>query len=150
MADHRTTTHATEEACNGIGNALSHALSGCAATLASNFTHQIEGEQAFNKADADLVSGFYTDDAVNHQVPNRKVVGRDAIHAMFREEFAQAEMVCIVENIFQDGDWAILEWKDPFGLRGCGFFQMENGKIKLQRGYWDKLSFLKMHGLPIE
>jgi hypothetical protein len=25
-----------------------------------------------------------------------------------------------------------------------------DGRIAFQRGYWDKLSFLKMHGLPIE
>ena len=56
----------------------------------------------------------------------------------------------IVENIFEDGQWAILEWKDPLGLRGCGFFQVVNGKILFQRGYWDKLSFLKQHNLPVE
>ena len=56
---------------------------------------------------------------------------------------------CIIENIFEDKDWGILEWKDPLGLRGCGFFQISNGKIILQRGYWDKLSFLRQHKLPI-
>lgn len=55
----------------------------------------------------------------------------------------------IVENIFADGDWAMLEWQDPLGLRGCGFFKVENGLITLQRGYWDKLSFLKAHGLAL-
>ena len=65
-------------------------------------------------------------------------------------EFAAAKMVCIVENLFEDGPWAILEWRDPLGLRGCGFFRVEGGKIAFQRGYWDKLSFLKQHGLPIE
>jgi limonene-1,2-epoxide hydrolase len=43
----------------------------------------------------------------------------------------------------------ILEWKDPNGLRGCGFFKIQNEKIVFQRGYWDKLSFLKLHKLPI-
>lgn len=105
--------------------------------------------EAFNRADADLISSYYTDDAINHQLANQKVIGREAIHAMFNEEFSTAKMVCIVENIFQDGDWCILEWKDPLGLRGCGFFQIENNMIKLQRGYWDKLSFLRQHGLPI-
>ena len=42
---------------------------------------------------------------------------------MFEKEFSQAKMVCIVENIFEDGEWAIMEWKDQLGLRGCGFFQ---------------------------
>lgn len=105
---------------------------------------------AFNASDADRVAGFYTEDAVNHQVANEPVEGREAIHAMFQREFAAAKMVCQVENLFEDGDWAILEWRDPLGLRGCGFFRIENGKIAFQRGYWDKLSFLKLHGLPLE
>ncbi|HGO5493614.1 TPA: steroid delta-isomerase, partial [Klebsiella oxytoca] len=37
-----------------------------------------------------------------------------------------------------------------FGLRGCGFFQIVNNKILFQRGYWDKLSFLKLRNLPME
>jgi hypothetical protein len=56
-------------------------------------------------------------------------------------------MVCIPENLFEDGDWAILEWRDPSGLRGCGFFQVIAGQIAFQRGYWDKLSFLRSRGL---
>lgn len=105
--------------------------------------------EAFNQADADLISSYYSENAINHQVANREVSGKDAIRTMFKEEFSAADMVCIVENIFQDGEWAILEWKDPLGLRGCGFFQIQHGKIVFQRGYWDKLSFLKQHGLPI-
>lgn len=104
---------------------------------------------AFNQADAELVASFYADDATNHQVADEPVVGKEAIYAMFKGEFAAAEMVCLVENIFQDGEWAILEWKDPLGLRGCGFFQIKNEKIHFQRGYWDKLSFLRQHNLPI-
>lgn len=104
---------------------------------------------AFNKRDVALLTSFYSDDAVNHQVAEGEIKGKEAISRMFKDAFATAEMVCIVENIFEDGEWAILEWKDPVGLRGCGFFHIRNGKIKLQRGYWDKLSFLKLHGLPI-
>ena len=37
------------------------------------------------------------------------------------------KLVCEIENIFQDGDWAILEWKDPKGLRGRGVFNIVNG-----------------------
>lgn len=102
---------------------------------------------AFNRADVEALAGMYLDEAINHQVANEPVIGREAIRAMFAEGFAQAEMVCIPENIFEDGDWAILEWRDPKGLRGCGFFQIIGGKIAFQRGYWDKLSFLKLHGL---
>lgn len=104
---------------------------------------------AFNRADVDAIAELYADDATNHQVANQPVTGREAIKNMFAGEFAAAEMICIPENIFQDGEWAILEWKDPNGLRGCGFFHVQHDKIVFQRGYWDKLSFLKLHNLPI-
>jgi len=105
--------------------------------------------EAFNRADADALYDLYADHATNHQVANAPVEGREAIRKMFVDEFAAAPMVCIVENLFEDGDWAILEWKDPQGLRGCGFFQVVAGRIEMQRGYWDKLSFLRLHNLPI-
>lgn len=103
--------------------------------------------EAFNRADPDALAAFYADDATNHQVAESPVRGREAIRQMFRDGFASAKMVCIPENIFQDGEWAILEWRDPLGLRGCGFFHVVAGRITFQRGYWDKLSFLKQQGL---
>lgn len=104
---------------------------------------------AFNAHDPEALAALYHDNAVNHQVANEPVVGVQAIRRMFEDEFAQADMVTIVENIFEDGQWAMLEWRDPLGLRGCGFFHVVNGKIMFQRGYWDKLSFLRQQGLPI-
>ena len=105
--------------------------------------------ETFNNADVDELINYYSDSATNYQVPNKPIEGRQAIADMFRKEFALAKMVWIVENIFEDGECAFLEWKDPLGLRGCGFFHIIDGKIIYQRGYWDKLSFLKQHGLPI-
>jgi limonene-1,2-epoxide hydrolase len=105
----------------------------------------LEWIHAFNKADVTALAELYHEDAVNHQVANEPVEGKLAIASMFENEFALAEMVCIPENIFEDGEWAIMEWKDPKGLRGCGFFHVVDGKIKLQRGYWDKLSFLELY-----
>jgi limonene-1,2-epoxide hydrolase len=104
---------------------------------------------AFNRADADEVAAFYAENAVNHQVAESPVEGRTAIHAMFAREFANAEMVCIPENILEDGERAILGWRDLKGLRGCGFFHVRDGKIQFQRGYWDKLSFLRLPNLPL-
>ena len=102
---------------------------------------------AFNRADVDALAALYQADAINHQVAESPVHGREAIRAMFKKGFDTAEMVCIPENLFQDGEWAILEWRDPQGLRGCGFFHVVDGRIAFQRGYWDKLSFLRLHGL---
>jgi limonene-1,2-epoxide hydrolase len=105
--------------------------------------------EAFNRADVDALGGFYAEEAINHQVAESPVVGREAIKAMFADGFASANMVCLIENIFEEGEWAILEWLDPLGFRGCGFFHVVNGKIIFQRGYWDKLSFLRLQGLPL-
>lgn len=104
---------------------------------------------AFNAGDVDVLAGMYAEDAVNHQVVRDPVEGRRAIRAMFERELGQAEMTCIPENLFEDGEWAILEWRDPKGLRGCGFFRVRDDRILFQRGYWDRLSFLRQQGLPI-
>jgi limonene-1,2-epoxide hydrolase len=104
---------------------------------------------AFNRRDVEALAAFYADDAINHQVAESPVEGREAIRQMFAAEFAAADMTCIVENLFQDGQWAILEWRDPNGLRGCGFFHVVGDRIGFQRGYWDKLSSLKLQSLPV-
>ena len=100
---------------------------------------------AFNRADVDTLAGMYAEDAVNHQVALEAIEGREQIRQFFRAGFAAANMQCIVENLFEDGDWAILEWRDPLGLRGCGFFHVVDDHIVFQRGYWDKLSFERLH-----
>ena len=101
----------------------------------------------FNAADSAGQASLYAVDAVNHQVVMDPLHGRDEIRRMFETEFARARMTCVVENLFEDGDWAILEWSDPNGLRGCGFFQVRDGQIVFQRGYFDQLSFFRLQGL---
>lgn len=104
----------------------------------------------FNAADAEGLAALYAEDAINHQVALEPVVGREAIRSMLRREFETASMVCIPDSIHEAGDVVALEWKDPLGLRGCGFLTVKGGLITLQRGYWDKLSFLKLHKVPLE
>jgi len=57
-------------------------------------------------------------------VANEPVEGKKAIGEMFLTEFNNADMTCIAQNIFEDGEWAILKWKDPLELRGCRFFNL--------------------------
>lgn len=103
----------------------------------------------FNAGDATGLAALYAADAINHQVMFEPVVGREALREMFAREFAQAEMVCVVEAIHEAGDVCALEWSDPKGLRGCGFFTVKDGLIVHQRGYWDQLSFRRQQGLPL-
>ena len=108
-----------------------------------------EWVRRFNAGDVEGLAQLYAADAVNHQVVMEPLRGREAIRRMFEIEFGRAEMVCVVENIFVDGEWAILEWRDPKGLRGCGFFQVRDGEIVFQRGYFDQLSFFRQQGLAV-
>lgn len=108
-----------------------------------------EWVRRFNAADLDGLASLYAEDAINHQVVMEPLRGRAAIRHMFATEFARAEMVCLVENLFADGEWAILEWRDPKGLRGCGFFQVREGVIVFQRGYFDQLSFFRQQGIAL-
>lgn len=72
----------------------------------------LEWVKLFNKGNADAIAELYHDDAINHQVANTPIKGKELIKEMFSSEFATADMTCIVENIFEDGEWAILEWKE--------------------------------------
>ncbi|MFN3202916.1 MAG: nuclear transport factor 2 family protein [Bradymonadia bacterium] len=103
----------------------------------------------FNAGDVDGLSALYAEEAINHQVVTEPLVGREAIQRLFEIEMGRAEMTCIVENLFEDGEWAIMEWRDPQGLRGCGFFQVREGLIVFQRGYFDQLTFFRSQGLPV-
>lgn len=57
--------------------------------------------EAFNNANVTDLISFYGDEAINYQVPNTPIQGKEEIKKMFEEEFAQAKMVCIIENILK-------------------------------------------------
>jgi hypothetical protein len=56
------------------------------------------------------------------------------------ERFNAGDVAAVI-----DGDWAALEWIDPDGLRGCGFFHVRGGLIVQQRGYWDSAQLNEIH-----
>ena len=123
--------------------------------------------EAFNRRDADAAAALYHDDAVNLQVAEGDpIVGRQAMRDGFAYFFrAFPDNYTTPVNLFVDGEWAILEWRGggtwrgefaghppngrSFEIQGCGFFQVVGGKIKFQRGYWDKVSWFTQLGLPV-
>ena len=124
--------------------------------------------EAFQRRDVDAVVACYADDAVNFQVSaGEPAVGIEQIRRDTEEFFRGfPDAWSRVDNLIGDGDWAAWEWfgggtfagefygnrptGKNFELRGCGFFNFRDGKIIYQRGYWDKLSWFKQVGLPIE
>jgi hypothetical protein len=100
---------------------------------------------SFNAGDSQAIAGLYADDAVNHQIPLGPVSGRAAIEEFHRQTFAGGPLTCTPVNLVVEGDWAALEWIDPDGFRGCGLFQVRDGLIAHQRGYWDSAQLNRVH-----
>ncbi|MDR4465913.1 MAG: nuclear transport factor 2 family protein [Nitrospira sp.] len=106
--------------------------------------------ERFNAGDVNGLADLYSENVVNDQVVfSEPLRGRDKVREMLELEFSRATMACIEEKIYECDDTAILQWRDPNGLRGCGFFQVQNGKIVHQKGYFDQLKFFRAQGLPI-
>lgn len=104
----------------------------------------------FNAADIEGLVDLYAEDIVNEQaVCSEPLVGRAAVRRMLEVDFGRAKMECIEERIYECGDTAILQWKDPAGFEGCGFFRFRDGRIIHQKGYFDQLSFFRANGVPI-
>jgi steroid delta-isomerase-like uncharacterized protein len=117
-----------------------------------------------NSHELDKLAALYHEDAYNIQVAmGIPLEGRDAIRKDFEAFFKHnPDTFTEVENLFADGEWAVLEWTGggtfhPDGrpatkgkrvaLRGCGIFHIVKGKIKFQRGYWDKATWFEQVGI---
>ncbi len=123
---------------------------------------------AYNARDPYALIELYHDDAENTQVALGETLrGRDELLESFTALFkAFPDNQIHIENLFQDGEWCIIEWRgsgsflgplgdelpatgEGFTLRGCGFFHVVEGKIRCQRGYFDKHTWLSQIGIPL-
>ena len=122
---------------------------------------------AYNRRDAYAAAELYHEDATNLQVAlGDPTVGKQAMLDELLSFFhAFPDNFTHIENLFEDGQWAMLEWfgggtwRGEFGgmtpngrsftLRGCGFFHVPDGKILYQRGYFDKASWFGQLGIPL-
>jgi hypothetical protein len=114
-----------------------------------------------NSHDPESLTNLYHPEATNLQVAIGKPLnGKKEIFEDFKSFFENVpDTYTKIENLFEDGEWAILEWSGggnfkptakSFTLRGCGFFQIKEGQIVFQRGYWDKFTWFSQVGLPVE
>ena len=117
---------------------------------------------AFNTRDAELGASLYHLDAEILQIAfGTPLKGREAIFQDLKQFFTQnPDNETLKVTLREVEDWAILEWDGratfysepgaqgkPFKLRGCGFFHVIEGKIKTQRGYFDKATWFTQVGL---
>lgn len=89
---------------------------------------------AFNAGDIEALVALYREDATHHQVAGTPAIGRDAIRGLFEAMFT-GPAECAAENLVEEGEWAVLEWRDAQGARAAGFFHVIDAKIALLRGY---------------
>ncbi len=123
--------------------------------------------EALNRQDAAAVAALCHEDVLNLQVAvGKPSVGRQAMLEHFPNLFrAFPDSHTQSGNLFENGEGAILEWElsgtwrgesaghqpngRPFKGQGSEIFQVVGGRIKLQRGYWDKATWFSQLGIPL-
>ena len=105
---------------------------------------------AWIRKDLDEIVGFFTDDAVYHNIPMAPVTGPDQIRATVEGfMFGVDSIEFVVEAIAADGDTVLTERRDVFtfangviDLPVMGTFEVVDGKIAAWRDYFDLNQFM--------
>ena len=106
---------------------------------------------AFGRRDVDEILGFFTDDAVYHNIPMPAMAGKPAIRSVLEmflgpATFAEFEVLNIADN----GDVVLTERIDRFEVGGkkielpvMGTFEVAGGKIAAWRDYFDMAAWTR-------
>lgn len=118
-------------------------------TTESNLATITDFVAAWSRLDPDELASYFTDDGCYHNMPVGPVVGRDNVRAMivaFTADWTATQWDLL--NIVGDGDIVIAERLDrttagstTVDLPCTGVFEMENGKIKVWRDYFDMATY---------
>ena len=110
---------------------------------------------AWRRKNIDELLGFFTPDAVYHNMPLEPVQGSEAIRNTFNMFAAPAEQIEFeMLAIASTGNVVFTERVDRFTLMGkkvnlpvAGVFEVRNGKIAAWRDYFDMQTWLKQSGM---
>jgi len=106
--------------------------------------------EAFSRRDVDELVGFFTDDAVYHNIPLAPANGKDAIKTTL-ESFVPGspEIEFVVLNVASAGPVVFTERIDKMTFGGkrvelpvAGVFEVRDGKISAWRDYFDLQQFM--------
>lgn len=103
---------------------------------------------AWNKLDMDAIVGLLADDIIYHNIPLEPLAGKHEVEAYLRSagpfESCRWELVAIAAN----GSTVLTERIDRFVVRGkpvtlpvSGTFEVENGRIREWRDYFDLANY---------
>jgi limonene-1,2-epoxide hydrolase len=108
--------------------------------------------KAWSKLDATELADYFTDDGVHHNIPLSPVTGKKEIVNLIRSFTASwTETNWEIINIISKDNIVIAERVDrtkmkadkSVNLPGVGVFEMEDGRIKIWRDYFDLGMYLK-------
>lgn len=106
---------------------------------------------AWSRLDPDELTGFFTDDGTYYNMPTRPVTGRENLRA-FIAGFVRGwtSTQWDVLNLISRGDVVIAERLDrtmvgdiAVDLPCCGVFEIQDGKIKVWRDYFDLATYTR-------
>jgi limonene-1,2-epoxide hydrolase len=104
----------------------------------------------WERGDVDAIIGYFTDDAVYHNIPLDPLKGRDAIRSMIEMFTTGVNRIEFrVHNIVADGNVVLTERVDVFELPQktielpvMGTFEVRDGKVAAWRDYFDLQQYM--------
>ena len=106
---------------------------------------------AWSNLDADELVGYFSEDGIYYNMPAQPVQGHEKLK-LFIEGFINkwTKTTWEILNIIDEGNVVIVERLDrtevgdiKVDLPCCGVFEMEEGKIKIWRDYFDMGTYTK-------
>jgi len=105
---------------------------------------------AWERRDIDELLGFFTDDAIYHNIPTDPAQGHDAIRGVLMLFVPLSKTIEFrIDHLASDGDVVHTERVDTFTLEKgtisipvAGVFEVRDGKIAAWRDYFDMQQFM--------
>jgi len=106
--------------------------------------------EAWSSLDPDRLAEYFTEDGTYHNMPTQPVTGKDNVRAFIKGFLATwTETQWDILHILGEGDVVFAERLDRtktaqgnVDLPCVGVFEMEDGKIKVWRDYFDLNTFM--------
>ncbi len=118
----------------------------------------MEMVDAWNKLDLDRIVNDFTEDGVLHSMMIEPIKGREAIRKQLAPLIAGSTRIDLrIKNTAQVGKTVFIERVDDFDFKGLhgavpvvGVLEIENGKVKVWREYYDRAELLTALGMMPE
>lgn len=114
-------------------------------TMSENETIIREFVESWSNLDPENLADYFTEDGIYHNIPSAAVQGRDNIQQFISGFIRPWESTdWEIVSLLADGNIVMVERLDktvvagsPVNLPCFGYFELENGKIKVWRDYFD-------------